>query len=206
VTGPAAVGNIDCPISGPQLEIFQKLRESPELYRFSYVDAHLLRGGQPSIAQLAELKALGVSGVTTIISLRKENLGITTAERAEAHRLGLKFLHFPFYGIFGASRSFLERILEAMRDPANGMVYVHCQRGRDRSSLLVALHLVTDHAWDPELAWRQAVLEYGYQPTFWYRRMRTDFEKMVAAHKKRMATESGATSTAGPHKETSDSS
>jgi protein tyrosine/serine phosphatase len=183
---PAAVGNIECPISGPQLEIFQKLRESPELYRFSYVDANLLRGGQPSIAQLADLKALGV---TTIISLRKENAGISRAERAEAHRLGLKFLHFPFYGIFGASRSFIESILEEMRDPANGMVYVHCQRGRDRSSLMVALHLVIDHAWDPELAWRQAVLEYGYQPTFFYRRMRTVFERMVAVHKKRTATE-----------------
>jgi protein tyrosine/serine phosphatase len=190
VTWPAAVGNIDCPITGPQLEIFQKLRESPELYRFSYVDAHLLRGGQPSIAQLADLKALGVA---TIISLRREKSGITTAERAEAHRLGLKFLHFPFYGVFGASRSFLESILEEMRDPANGTVYVHSHRGRDRSSLLVALHLVIDHAWDPELAWRQAVLEYGHQSTFWYRRMRTDFEKMVAAHKKRIATESGAT-------------
>jgi len=203
VTWPAAVGNVDCPISGQQLEIFQKLRESPDLHRFSYVDAHLLRGGQPSIAQLADLKALGV---TTIISLRKENFGITMAERAEAHRLGLKFRHFPFYGIFGASRSLLERILEEMRDPANGIVYVHCQRGRDRSSLLVALHLVIDHAWDPELAWRQAVLEYGYRPTFWYRRMGSDFEKMVAAHKKRVATQSGAASTAGPHKETSDSS
>jgi protein tyrosine/serine phosphatase len=184
VTYPAAVGNIDCPISGPQLEIFRKLRESPELYRFSYVDTHLLRGGQPSIAQLADLKALGV---TTIISLRKENVRITAAERAESERLGLKFLHFPFYGIFGASRAFLELILDAMRDPANGMVYVHCQRGRDRSSLLVALHLVIDHAWDPEVAWRQAVLDYGYQPSFWYRRMRANFEMMVAAHVKRVA-------------------
>lgn len=179
---PAAVGNIDCPLSGPQLEIFQALRASLELYRFSYVDPHLFRGGQPSIAQLTDLKALGV---TTIISLRKENLKITAAERAEAHRLGLKFLHFPFYGIFGASRSFLERILHAMRDPANGMVYLHCQRGRDRSSLLVALHLVIDHAWDPELAWRQAVLDYGHKRSFWYRRMRANFEKMVAAYKKR---------------------
>jgi protein tyrosine/serine phosphatase len=187
VIWPAAVGNIDCPISGPQLEIFQKLRESPELYRFSYVDDHLLRGGQPSIAQLTDLKALGV---TTIISLRKENTGITTAERAEAHRLGMKFLHFPFYGIFGASTAFLERILEEMRDPANGMVYLHCQRGRDRTALLVALHLVIDHAWDPKLAWQQAVLDYGYRATFWYRRMRADFEKMVAAYEKRMAADS----------------
>jgi protein-tyrosine phosphatase len=102
----------------------------------------------------------------------------------------MKFLHFPFYGIFGASREFLERILGEMRDPANGMVYIHCQRGRDRSSLLVALHLVTDHAWDPELAWRQAVLDYGYRATFWYRRMRADFQKMVAAYEKGRTTKS----------------
>ena len=75
-----------------------------------------------------------------------------------------------------------------MRDPANHGL-LHCQRGRDRSSLLSRTHLV-DHAWDPELAWRQAVLEYGHEPTFWYRRMRADFEKMVAAYKKRITTES----------------
>jgi protein tyrosine/serine phosphatase len=182
---PAAVGNIECPISGPQLAIFQKLRESPQLYRFSYVDEHLLRGGQPSIAQLSDLKALGVS---TIISLRKESSGITMAERVEADRLGIKFLHFPFYGIFGASHAFLGRILEEMRNPANGMTYLHCQRGRDRSSLLVALHLVVDHAWEPERAWQEAVLDYGYRPSFWYRRMKRDFDSMAAAHKKRLAS------------------
>ena len=99
--------------------------------------------------QSGRLLVPAVFGITvlvvgTIISLRKENTWITTAERMEADRLGLKFLHFPFYGIFGASRSFIERILAEMRDPGNGMVYVHCQRGRDRSSLLVALHLVPD--------------------------------------------------------------
>jgi tyrosine-protein phosphatase SIW14 len=179
------VGDIECPISGPQLEIFQKLRESPELYRFSYVDEHLLRGGQPSIAQLSDLKALGVK---TIISLRRESSGTIAAEKAEAHRLGMNFLHFPFYGVFGADHAFLERILKEMRDPANGMTYIHCQRGRDRSSLLVALHLVIDHAWDAERAWKEAVLDFGHQPTFWYRRMRRNFESMVAAFNKKRSS------------------
>ena len=172
---------MEAPLSGPQREIFQKLRASEGPRCFSYVHPRLFRGGQPSLLQLADLKALGV---TTIVSLRREDSGITAAEKREALRLGMKFFHFPFYGIFGASHSFVERVLGAMRDPDNGVVYIHCQRGRDRTSLLVALHLVIDHAWHAELAWQQAVLDYGFQLTFWYRRMRRVFVSVVAAHNK----------------------
>jgi len=147
--------------------------------RFAQVDQRLYRGGQPSEAQLEELKAMGV---TTIISLRREERDVTAAEEQTARRLGLKFLHFPFYGVFGASRPFLERILAEMRAPENGVVYVHCKRGRDRTSLLVALHLVIDGGWTPSDAWQHAVLDFGYQSTFWYREIGASFDRMVRAH------------------------
>lgn len=185
-TCPDVLGHVANPLSGSQRETFQRLKASEGLRCFSLVHARLYRGGQPSTQQLADLKALGV---TTIISLRREDSGITAAERAEALRLGLKFLHFPFYGIFGASHAFVDRVLEEMRDPDNGIVYIHCQRGRDRTSLLVALHLVIDHAWHAELAWQQAVLDYGFRLTFWYRRMRRVFATVVGAHKKKVAAE-----------------
>lgn len=147
--------------------------------RFARVEERLYRGGQPSEAQLQELKAVGV---TTIISLRREDSDVTAEEERTAHRLGLKFLHFPFYGVFGASRPFLERILAEMRAPENGVVYIHCKRGRDRTSLLVALHLVIDHGWAPGDAWQHAVLDFGYQSTFWYREIGATFDRMARAY------------------------
>jgi hypothetical protein len=118
-------------------------------------------------------------------------VAITAAERAEASRLGIKFAHFPFYGIFGAKHTFVARVLEEIRDPANSIVYLHCQRGRDRTSLLVALHLVIDHAWDPERAWQEGVLDYGFRATFWYRRIRYVFDSVVALHKNKIAGAEG---------------
>ena len=160
---------------------FDKLRGDQGPVRFSQVNERLYRGGQPSDAQLEDLKALGV---TTIISLRKEDRDVTRAEENAARRLGMRFLHFPFYGIFGASRSFLERVLAELRSSENGVIYIHCKRGRDRTSVLVALHLVIDRGWTPEDAWQQAVLDYGYKPTFWYRRLGAVFDEMVQAYRK----------------------
>jgi protein tyrosine/serine phosphatase len=176
---PARVGlgaGARCELPRKELQVaFDALRESgPE--RFSQVTDRLYRGGQPNKAQIAQLKALGV---TTLVSLRREDPDMRKEEEAEAKRLGMKFYNFPFYGVFGESPAFFDRMMQTMRDPANGVVYVHCLHGRDRTSLAVALHLVFDQGWDAEKAWRQAATEYGHQSTFWYRELRGDFQKMV---------------------------
>ena len=41
---------------------------------------------------------------------------------------------------------------------------------------------------DQRRPFNEAVLDYGHEPTFFYRRMRTVFERMVAVHRQRMAT------------------
>jgi protein tyrosine phosphatase (PTP) superfamily phosphohydrolase (DUF442 family) len=184
---PARLGDPGARVAIPDEERqmrFDKLRGKDGPVRFSQVNEQLYRGGQPSEAQLEDLKALGV---TTIISLRKEDRDVTRAEEQAARRLGIRFLHFPFYGIFGASRSFLEQILAELRAPDNGVIYIHCKRGRDRTSVLVALHLVIDRGWTPDDAWQRAVLDYGYQPSFWYRRLGAVFDAMVRAYRKERA-------------------
>ena len=154
---------------------FQSLRaKGPE--RFSQVTSQLYRGGQPNADDLERLKLLGVN---TVISLRREESKVRREEKRETARLGLKFFNFPYYGVFGASGRFFKKILHAMRQPDNGVVYLHCQHGRDRTSLGIALHLVIDQGWEPETAWKLAAIDYGHTPTFWYSEMRGNFDKMV---------------------------
>ncbi len=154
--------------------------------RFSQVSSTLYRGGQPGPEDLAQLRQLGVS---TVISLRREERKVRRYEAREVERLGMKFLSFPYYGVFGASRRFFERILHALRDPESGVVYLHCQHGRDRTSLAVALHLVIDEGWDAETAWKRAVLEYGHRPNFWYSELRANFDKMVRRLRMKLESE-----------------
>jgi protein tyrosine/serine phosphatase len=128
--------------------------------RFGVVREGLYRGGQPSARHLELLRALGVE---TVVDLRHGDAGV---EGVAARRLGMRFVRFPFYGIFGADSAFLARIVDAVR--RGGRVYVHCRVGRDRTSLVVALYRVLVEGWDPETAWRHEAVDYGYARGWWY--------------------------------------
>jgi tyrosine-protein phosphatase SIW14 len=126
--------------------------------RFSQVTPQLYRGGLPTNDQLAQLYALGVR---TVISLCDAPT-LVAEERTRAEHLGLKFLNFPFSGLSEPDPSQLHAIVAAMQDSADGSVYVHCQQGRDRTSLVVALYRVWVDAWAPAVAWHQEADDYGH--------------------------------------------
>jgi protein tyrosine/serine phosphatase len=144
--------------------------------RFARVGAGLFRGGQPSHRHLALLHAIGVR---TIVCLRREAAPAWRAEAAEAKRLGMRFLHFPWYGIFGARDALIDGVVAAMRDWSTGAVYVHCKRGRDRTSVVVARYRVLVEGWAPELAWQREVLDYGWKSICVYRKLRAVFDRIV---------------------------
>jgi protein tyrosine/serine phosphatase len=139
-------------------DVFAWLRSQRGPTRFQQVAPALYRGGQPTAAHLAALHALGVR---TIVDLRNTPAAVA-AERAEADRLGLRFLSFPFSGLGAPDPTQLRAIVAALVDAANGPVYVHCQQGRDRTSLVVALYRVWHDGWSPELAWQREADDYGH--------------------------------------------
>jgi protein tyrosine phosphatase (PTP) superfamily phosphohydrolase (DUF442 family) len=146
------------PPDGAVRDTFAWLRSQRGPTRFQQVAPALYRGGQPTAAQLAALHALGVR---TIVDLRNTASAVAN-ERAEADRLGLRFLSFPFSGLAKPDPAQLRAIVAALADPANGAVYVHCQQGRDRTSLVVALYRVWHDGWSPELAWQREADDYGH--------------------------------------------
>jgi protein tyrosine phosphatase (PTP) superfamily phosphohydrolase (DUF442 family) len=154
-------------------EAFRELASPKGPPRFARVSENLYRGGQPSKRNLELLRSLGV---TTVINLRREDESTWRAEEAEALRLGMHFMHFPFYGIFGADKLFVERILSEMK---KGHVYIHCKNGRDRTSLMVALYRVLEEDWDPHVAWKLEAINYGSAQTFFYRQLHVTFARMV---------------------------
>lgn len=145
--------------------------------RFARVATTLYRGGQPSHGHLALLHAVGVR---TIVCLRREDAAVWRAEAEEARRLGMRFLHFPWYGIFGAGDELIEGVLAALRDATEGAIYVHCKRGRDRTSVVVALYRVLVEGWTPHVAWQREVLDFGWRSIWFYRRLRAVFDERVS--------------------------
>jgi protein tyrosine/serine phosphatase len=139
--------------------------------RFGVVRDGLYRGGQPTAQHLALLRALGVE---TIVDLRR---GSATAEEAAARRLGIRVVRFPFSGLFVADRELLVRIVAAVR--GGGRVYVHCQAGRDRTSLVVALYRVLVDGWDARVAWQREAVDYGYVPWPWHPAIQASYRAAV---------------------------
>lgn len=156
-------------------ELLAFLRGAAGPPRFAEVRAGIYRGGQPSRRHLEALQALGVR---TVISLRRESRRGWQEEKRHVQQLGMRWLRFPFYGVFGADVAFLREILDEM---GRGGVYIHCKHGRDRTSLLVALYRVWFEKWHPEEAWKLEVLDFGYQPSRFYRLIRRSFDRFVRA-------------------------
>lgn len=147
--------------------------------RFAMVTPSLYRGGQPDEHDLVLLHAVGV---TTIIDLRRERLGIRRAESAVARRLGMRFVEYPYYGVFGASVQFIHGILQEMGAPRSGAVYIHCGDGGERTSLMVALHRVLAQGWDPAKAWSREALAFGHHEGPVFREIELTYREIVHEH------------------------
>jgi len=157
----------------PEPPAFRYLASPAGPVRFARVAATVYRGGQPTLRDLEALRDLGVK---TIVNLRREDSDAWRREELDAKRLGLRFVHFPFYGVFGANETFLLPIVKELR---KGDVYVHCLHGRDRTSLMVALYRVLVENWEPQLAWKLEAIDYGSAQTYFYRQLRYAFEGLV---------------------------
>jgi protein tyrosine phosphatase (PTP) superfamily phosphohydrolase (DUF442 family) len=174
VPAPKRASMMDLVRDEPEAFKFLSSRDGPP--RFARVTEGIYRGGQPSAGHLEALYALGVR---TVINLRREDAEAWQQEERQARALGMAFMHYPFYGIFGADERFLQGIVEQMKA---GAVYVHCKHGRDRTSLLVALYRVLVESWEPRLAWRLEAIDYGSAQTYFYRQLRIVFDRMVKRH------------------------
>lgn len=164
--------------SGPASAL-ARLRGPDGPPQFDMVHPTLYRGGQPSTEDLRALRELGV---TKIVDLRRERLELRWAERAMARELGMEFVELPFFGPFGADPEFLTRVVSELTDERGGAVYVHCDDGRERTSLAVALHRVEVEHWDPDHAWQREAVDYGVERRRSTREIELAFRDHVLDH------------------------
>lgn len=112
------------------------------------VSEMLLRGAQPSVQGLAELKKLGV---TTILDLRA-NSGPVAWERAQAESLGMRFVNIPVLGWSAPDDRKVAQFLKAVQQDPTQKIFVHCYYGQDRTGVMVATYRIAQQNWTPEQA------------------------------------------------------
>ena len=145
--------------------------------RFFQVDGRLYRGAQPDLQGFKYLRDLGVG---TIINLRLRKDAERLKEQEMVESLGMKYVNIPIEdGNFftrsriipdDAVRSFFQTIDAA----APGKVFVHCQRGADRTGALVGFYRIVRHQWDGVRAYAEA-REIGMRS--WYKGLQRQIEE-----------------------------
>ncbi len=136
-----------------------------ELPNFHQVDEQLYRGAQPTPGGIRRLAKLGIN---TIVNLRADDER-SSAERDNARAAGLRYFQVPFSRLGAPTDEQIERVLSLIGDEANGKVFVHCQRGADRTGTVIAVYRISHDGWTSEQA-KEEANKRGMK--FWQRGMK----------------------------------
>ena len=112
----------------------------PNLHKVSQT---LYRGGRTTEAGYLKLKEMGVQ---TIISLRYFHNA-----RLDAKKAGLKYIRIPTHAWLPIQRN-IKRFLREATDKKNGVVFVHCKHGSDRTGMMVAAYRIAIQGWTVDKA------------------------------------------------------
>ncbi|HXI72051.1 MAG TPA: dual specificity protein phosphatase family protein [Verrucomicrobiae bacterium] len=110
----------------------------PGLTNFYQVTTNLYRGAQPTAEGMRQLKAMGIK---TVINLRAFH-----SDTDEVAGTGLKSIRFetkPWH----AEEEDVVGFLKAVTDTNNLPVFVHCERGADRTGTMCAMYRIVVCGW-----------------------------------------------------------
>ncbi len=144
---------------------------------FYQVTTNLYRGAQPTAAGMAQLKALGIK---TVINLRAFH-----SDQDEVAGTGLKSVRLETKPWHAESEDVVA-FLKAAPAPTNLPVFVHCQRGADRTGTMCAMYRLVVCGWTKPAA--MAELKNGgfdFSPV-WKNLVRFIEKADVADYKRRL--------------------
>lgn len=137
------------------------------IINYGQVDSRLYRGAQPTLAAYPVLATMGIG---TIINLRKDPLPM---EAATVLKLGMYYISCPLHKFFRPSRptvnAILDNIIQNTRGAGTGSTFVHCERGRDRTGMIVACYRIKVCGWTHEQAQAEAN-QYHMSGLEWFMR------------------------------------
>jgi len=147
----------------------------PGIHNAGKINEHLYRGSQPKLAELSQLKKLGV---TTIIDLRAESPQTAKEERLRAEALGMGFVRIPIGGFSSPTNADLLRFFQIIRDAPPPTVFVHCEYGKDRTGVMIAAYRIAFDHWPADQAISE-MMQFGFNRA-WHPSMITFIRNLPA--------------------------
>ena len=115
---------------------------------FGTVSTQLYRGAQPEDSGFAELKKLGIG---IVVNLRHEPDEIAR-ERGLVEQQGMQYVSIPWRGKQDPKTENVAQFLELLRASPDKKVFVHCERGAERTGVMVACYRISSDRWTAEQA------------------------------------------------------
>jgi protein tyrosine phosphatase (PTP) superfamily phosphohydrolase (DUF442 family) len=125
---------------------------APGIKNFDKVDAHVYRGAQPADEGFQYLAKIGVK---TIIDLRETD-SRSKAEERVVTGAGMQYINVPMTGHTPPTEAEITKILAVLQEGTTGPVFVHCQRGADRTGAVIAAYHINHDKWDNARALQDA--------------------------------------------------
>jgi protein tyrosine/serine phosphatase len=117
--------------------------EHPGLSNFYEVTTNLYRGAQPTAKGMTELHAMGIKTVLNLRSFHSDHHLVSSGDLKLA-RLHMKPWH--------AEDEDVVAFLKIASDTNNLPLFVHCQRGADRTGMICAMYRIVECGWTKEAA------------------------------------------------------
>ncbi|MHC4476986.1 MAG: fused DSP-PTPase phosphatase/NAD kinase-like protein [Planctomycetota bacterium] len=117
--------------------------ELPGVKNFHRVSDELYRGAQPAQEGMRQLKKLGIK---TVVNLRSFH-----SSRDEIGQTKLDYEHI-YAKPWHIEDKEVVRFLKIVTDPNRIPVFVHCQRGADRTGTMCAIYRIAVQGWTKEAA------------------------------------------------------
>jgi protein tyrosine phosphatase (PTP) superfamily phosphohydrolase (DUF442 family) len=130
------------------------------IFNFGWANKNIARGSQPH--GNADYEGLKKFGFKTVLNLRDDALSI---EPVFAKQYGLEYRRIPMSSTAAPKLESVRAALIVLRNPANFPVFLHCEGGHHRTSLIIAVYRVVVDGWDKQKAWREAK-EFDYYRGF----------------------------------------
>src|SRR5436190_185663 len=99
-------------------------QQAPGIQNFMKINTEFCSGGQPTLAQLAELKGQGITAVVNLRTVGEAGFD-APAEEAEVKKLGMKYFHIPVANA-GPKDEQADEFLKVTDDAKNRPVFIHC--------------------------------------------------------------------------------
>jgi uncharacterized protein (TIGR01244 family) len=129
----------------------QDKQDFSNIKNFLRINDKICTGGQPTLDDLARLKA---DGVKAVINFRLPSEMNVEEESSKAKELGLRYFHIPFDSADPKSDA-ADEFLKVMADPANRPVFIHCTTA-NRVGAFWMIYRVLKDGWKLEVAEEEA--------------------------------------------------